>query len=232
MPSKMLKRLSMRRFLDTINIDRAKSTTRKVPGDLDIIEKPQLSTLEQLPAELRDLIFCYVVVTDEPITIPTKLIGEYGHKKLQQDLLARREIALHGPITQPAVALVNRIFQSEALPIFYGENTFVLDKCADLAEVIPPLRKWFDLLKRYTRTATEVGARGKPYDSAVHMLHSWMGLTDGRYPDRSSLDKLAEVLGQDHPEVDEMLKRVFKACHADMAQMLAEIPVQEGYPFD
>ncbi|KAK3714817.1 hypothetical protein LTR37_007552 [Vermiconidia calcicola] len=193
------------------------------------MEEPQLSRIGQLPGELRYLIFRYVVLIGDPITIPTKLISTGEDLFDDGDLLDKAEIAL--PITQPAVALVNRAFRSEALPIFYGENAFVLDKGVDLAEVIPSLRDWIDLLKRYTRTAAEVGARGEHHgtvyllasvDEKGTLVHSWKGLTDDTYACPSRLNELSEVLERDQLEVGEVLKRVLKACQADMGQMIAK----------
>ncbi|KAK5121490.1 hypothetical protein LTR85_005323 [Meristemomyces frigidus] len=63
------------------------------------------SRLLDLPAELRNLIYAFAVVQDEPIPIPTE--APY--------------------IQEPALLATNRQVRAECLPIYYGSNTFAAD---------------------------------------------------------------------------------------------------------
>ncbi|KAK4539279.1 hypothetical protein LTR36_000833 [Oleoguttula mirabilis] len=81
-------------------------------------EQQQASTnLLDLPAELRNQIYRYVVLTESEIR-PKPWPSHLGDLQLQNASSSMQE---------PALARVNRRLRSESLSIYYGENTFRFD---------------------------------------------------------------------------------------------------------
>ena len=72
----------------------------------------QLSRLESLPAELRNIIYRYAVVEDEPDYATKREHGDIQHKFIQ-----------------PALAMTCKQIREEVLPIFFAENGIKLWMC-------------------------------------------------------------------------------------------------------
>lgn len=68
-----------------------------------------LARLERLPPEVRNRIYRYAVVRDEPHNL-TPIEDEVQ-------------------VVDPALAMVNKSIRAEVLPVFYGCNSFMVDIC-------------------------------------------------------------------------------------------------------
>ena len=81
-----------------------------------------LSRLESLPGELRNRIYYYAVVQEQPI-IDTTLIESRSYN-IPGTIVDK--LTLTWRHTEPALAKACKLFRHEVLSIFYTENTFVL----------------------------------------------------------------------------------------------------------
>lgn len=77
----------------------------------DLSEHQQPSAFERLPAELRNRIYHLALVEDEPIEVT----DNFG-------LILKP----YAPSHQPALTRTSRQIRSETLPIYYGENAFLM----------------------------------------------------------------------------------------------------------
>ena len=82
--------------------------------DSDNSNERQLSRLESLPAELREIIIRGTVVEDSLVTAATCTGVGLGNTYWQS--------------SEPGLARTNRQFRQEVFPIYYGENTFTFAK--------------------------------------------------------------------------------------------------------
>ena len=93
------------------------------------------TTLESLPAEVRNLIYSFAVVEDEPLVVyratryrPCTTTGSGGRIVHEYTYLHER----------PALAAVNRGMRRDVLSIFYSANTFLFNYNKDQSMLVEP----------------------------------------------------------------------------------------------
>ena len=105
-------------------------------------QEHQLSRLERLPSELRTQIWYYAVVEDEPViaAFPTN----------------EKRTAWY--TVQPKLAMVNKQIRDETLPMYYAENTFVLEyrykwSRESMGRYTTRVMKWLQSCRRFVLNA-------------------------------------------------------------------------------
>ena len=109
------------------------------PSELDTLPSLQLPLLMVLPAELRLAIYDLVFIEDRPLLLNCACCQSYiearrGQSlyvnvfKYHEDLRSWDTGELHLPV-QPALTRTCRVLRSDALPVFYEQNTFRAHFC-------------------------------------------------------------------------------------------------------
>ncbi|GAB7365661.1 hypothetical protein MBLNU230_g7002t1 [Neophaeotheca triangularis] len=100
--------------------------------------KPTSPTLLSIPPELRALIFEFALTASHPLVA-------FRLDPYQRDSYTEA--------TQPTLTKVNRQVREEALPIFYGSNTFVLHTNSTKAE---EARSWLHSIPNHLRLVQHI----------------------------------------------------------------------------
>lgn len=120
------------------------------------LDEPQ--RLENLPAEVRNRIFRYAVVRDEPYDLSTKE--------------SRAEVV------GPALSLVNKSIRREVIPVFYGRNLFVTKLQPSFREkdnLCDIISEWAVRRRNYTKFIRKVAAFEKCEGAEQRALHVSIG---------------------------------------------------------
>lgn len=132
---------------------------------------PPGNILDELPGELRNRIFQYVVVSDKPI-----------------DIISWRVPKRNRDITpQPAIARTCKAFRHEALSIYYAENSFnITNRRSQMGAQgdFTQVQIWPTRLGKYAKYLTTI-----TIDAAIH------GEIDGVYEGSSGLARYSGDVG-------------------------------------
>lgn len=166
-------------------------------------ETEELSPLEKLPAELRNRIYALVVV---------------DQKHLDLSCAGR----------QPALAATKSTIRKDVLPIFYGENIFMVD-ISDFGSLTSTaeLDRFVEEYKKFTKSMKRVGAYDPsppmPYNYAkLHVLVKTDDTVEMTFHDVNSSSpactcSIMKVVSQKHDvdDLDTLPGQLLKACVTD-----------------
>ena len=92
-------------------------------------------TLEALPAEVRNLIYSFAIVEDEPLVVYR---ATRYRRRTSTGSGSRIVHEYHYLPERPALAAINRGMRKEVLSIFYGANTFLFNYREDQVKLVLP----------------------------------------------------------------------------------------------
>ncbi|KAK3051758.1 hypothetical protein LTR09_007058 [Extremus antarcticus] len=203
---------------------------------------PRLSRHEQLPAELQDQIFRYVVVEPTDLRLAVRLVSSGEDARFPGDQAAWKHVA--SPPPEPSIAWASRSLRAHVLPIYFAENTFMLGHSSDiwdgcelpsnLDSILISLRPWLETIERYAKDTAQVGVEGDDLYSQHEgylyaTVHRQRGLTyrlDLLLEDHSHRARYPEQLAEsfvwaEETKLNAMIELLLRTCE--------EIYDKDGY---